>query len=252
MTSIEDAAPTPYKKPPIVEAVLALHFFEPVPVKAIETFAAKRKSKFPRSEDLIEMEFETNLKDSYKNRSRKIGQKLYSVDGSRIIIFQGNQFALIHLAPYTDWDCLFAETRDHWETLTKIVKHKKIRHFSTRYVNRIDIPVSGNDGDAVTLEKFFKIGVLVPATAKSYRLENFSTRMTLVSPDGAYRFLIQFSDVPSPLIDHMSFTIDIDLITSGEHPLKEDEAWEFLRSLRQAKNDIFEACITDETRKLFE
>jgi uncharacterized protein (TIGR04255 family) len=251
MTTPAGVPQPPYKKPPIIEAVLAIHFSEAVPVKVIDAFAAKRKAKFPRNEDLIETKFETNLKDSHKNSSRKVGVKLSSADGSRVIMFQSNQFALIHLAPYTDWDCLYDETREHWEALTKILKYRNIAYFSTRYVNRIDIPVSGDNG--VDLQKYFHIGVTIPpTTANTLRLENFATTMTLSAPDGAYRFLMQFSTVPSPLIDCASFLVDIDLITSGTHPKRDDDAWAFLKSLRRAKNDLFETCITDETRKLFQ
>lgn len=219
-------------------------------MKVIDAFAAKKKAKFPRNEDIIEMKFETNLENTHKNTARKVGLKMSSADGSRVIIINSDQFALIHLAPYTDWDFLYNETRDHWESLAKILKHKNINYFSTRYVNRIDIPVDGDVG--VDLQKYFNIGIAIPSPAKSLRLENFGITTTLVAPDGGYRFLIQFANVPSPLIDCMSFTIDIDLITSGTHPKKDDEAWEFVKSLRGAKNDLFEACITDETRMLFQ
>jgi uncharacterized protein (TIGR04255 family) len=217
----------------------------------IDAFAAKRKARFPRSEDLVEMKLEINLKDSHKNSSRKVGVKLYSSDGARVIIFRGDQFALIHLAPYTDWDCLYDEAREHWETLAKILKHKNIAYFSTRYVNRIDIPVDSVDG-GVDLQKYFNIGIMIPLAAKTLRLESFATTTTLVAPDEAYRFLVTFSSVPSPLIDCLSFLVNIDLITSGAYPKKDDEAWAFVKSLRSAKNALFEACITDETRKFFQ
>lgn len=251
MTSPPMTPSTSYKKPPIVEAVLAIHFPEAVPFKIIEAFAVKRKAKFPRSEDLIETKFETNLKDTHKTGVRKVGMRLHSADGSRVIIFRGDQFALVHLAPYTDWDCLYDETREHWEALAKILKHKNIAYFSTRYVNRIDIPVDSNN--SVDLQKYFKIGVMIPTVpTHALYVENFATTTTLVDPNGAYRFLVQFSSVQSQLIDCMSFSVDIDLITSGTHPKKDEDAWFFVKSLRQAKNDLFEACITDETRKLFQ
>lgn len=248
-TSMTPPCP-PYKKPPVIEAVLAIHFSEPVPIKLIDAFAIKRKAKFPRREDVIEVQFEATAKDAHKKGSRNVGVKLHSADGSRIIIFRGDQFALIHLAPYTDWESLYNETREHWETLAKILKHKNISYFSTRYVNRVDVPLAGNAG--VDLKTYFNIGITIPPTTKILRLEHVEMRTTLVAPDGTYRFLLQFATVPSPLIDHMSFTIDIDLISSGNHSKKDDEAWEFVKSLRKAKNDLFEACITDEARKLFQ
>jgi uncharacterized protein (TIGR04255 family) len=40
--------------------------------------------------------------------------------------------------------------------------------------------------------------------------------------------------------------------TGGAIPAREEEIWEIVGSLRSKKNQIFESCITDETRKLFQ
>ena len=42
----------PYSRPPIIEAVLALHLTDPVPEKKIAAFARKLKRKFPWEERL--------------------------------------------------------------------------------------------------------------------------------------------------------------------------------------------------------
>ena len=62
--------------------------------------------------------------------------KLYSADGSRII-YLGDR--LVHWLHILIGIALYAETREHWETLSKILKHKNIAYFSTRYVNKKSI-----------------------------------------------------------------------------------------------------------------
>ena len=240
-----------YKKPPVIEAVLAVHLAESASVKAIETFAVKRKAKFPRSEDIIETKFETNLKGIERKESKKVGMKLTSADGSRVIILRSDQFAVIHLPPYVDWESLYEEAREQWKNFSKILGHRSISRFSTRYVNRIDIPVV--QGGGIDLQKFFNVGVLVPSPLEgNYRLQDFNSTLALASQSASYDVLLKFLSVQSPLIDYASFMLDIDLITKGVLPSKEEDAWAVVNSLRKAKYELFESCITDEARAIFQ
>ena len=115
----------PYEKPPIIEAVIAMHFAVPLEIKSIDAFAVKRKARFPRIEDMLEMKASFDTK---ANRSasvmKKIGRKLHSSDDARVIIIMPAQLAVIQRAPYTDWDTLCSEAREHWKSLTKIVKRR--------------------------------------------------------------------------------------------------------------------------------
>ena len=44
--------------------------------------------------------------------------------------------------------------------------------------------------------------------------------------------------------------LDIDIFRTEDLPGNEAQLWELLEQLRQAKNMVFEACITDQTRRL--
>ena len=46
--------------------------------------------------------------------------------------------------------------------------------------------------------------------------------------------------------------LDIDLFREQEVPQSEELIWEYFEQLHRTQNEIFEACITDETRRLFE
>ena len=97
---LNDPTP-PYNKPPIIEAVIALHFVAPLEQKDIDTFARKSKKSFPFSEDIIEMStiFNPQTKQQASN-VRKIGNKLNSADRTRLIIaFNSTQFGVIQQAP---------------------------------------------------------------------------------------------------------------------------------------------------------
>lgn len=241
----------PYEKPPIIEAVIAMHFAVPLEIKSIDAFAVKRKARFPRIEDMLEMKASFDTK---ANRSasvmKKIGRKLHSSDDARVIIIMPAQLAVIQRAPYTDWDTLCSEAREHWKSLTKIVKRRDLSHVSARYVNRIDIPVDINGH--VDLHKYFNIGLSLPPYVQAMALQMFHVNCSLIHASGQYKYTLNVASTPSPLIDYMSFTIDIDIATIGVVPQNEEKMWELIGSLRQPKNDLFELCITPETRKLFQ
>jgi uncharacterized protein (TIGR04255 family) len=242
----------PYNKPPIIEAVIALHFSTPMELKSIDAFALKSKTRFPHSEDMVEMSASFNPQANQSTSNiKKLGRKLSSLDGSRVIIILPLQFAVIQRAPYTEWDTLCGEAREHWNVLSKIIKHRALTHVSTRYINRVDIPVDTNG--TVDLHKYFTVGLSLPPYAQSMALQAFHVNSSLLHPSGKYRYALQFTSItPSPLIEHMSFTVDIDLATTELIPQSEDKLWEFVGSLRQYKNELFESCITPETRELFQ
>jgi len=64
--------------------------------------------------------------------------------------------------------------------------------------------------------------------------------------------IINTASVPSPLIGYASFALDIDLIRDYEVPQADDDLWAYLSEVRRIKNSIFESCVTDKARALFE
>ena len=250
--AIPAGAPAPpYVKPPIIEAVIAIHFAVPLEQKSIDAFALKRKARFPRSEDVVAVSasFDTQAKRTASS-IKTIGRKVSSSDGARAIIIMPAQLAVIEQAPYTDWDTLYGEAREHWNAFTKIVKRRDLSRVSARYINRVDIPVDMNGH--VDMHKYFNAGLSLPPYAQSMALQMFHINCSLLHASGQYRYTLQLASTQSALIDHMSFTIDIDIATTGAVPQNDEKMWELIGSLRQPKNDLFESCITPETRKLFQ
>ena len=147
-----------YNKPPIVEAVIALHFSTPLTMKEIETFARKSKKSFPVIEDVGQIMF--NVQAKQKPTAQKTGHKLSNADRTRYIMIQPLQFGVIQHAPYAGWDAFYKEAHGHWQALKKIIKHKAVSRVSTRYINRIDIPAAV--GTLIDLSKYFTIGLSLP------------------------------------------------------------------------------------------
>jgi uncharacterized protein (TIGR04255 family) len=171
----------------------------------------------------------------------------------RLILIQPVQFGVIQQAPYSGWNSFYDEARTYWNDLKSIVSPtpaSRTSRVSTRSVNRIDIPVE-LDGQ-IDLSKYFRVGLSLPDYATTMALQNFVVNCSLLHANGQFINVLQFAAIPSPLIDHLSFTVDVDVATIGAVPRHEDRLWELIGCLRSYKNDLFESCITDDTRKLFQ
>jgi uncharacterized protein (TIGR04255 family) len=48
-----------------------------------------------------------------------------------------------------------------------------------------------------------------------------------------------------------SIVLDIDLYRDTNPPQEDSEIWSFFEILRERKNEVFEACITEKARELF-
>lgn len=65
--------------------------------------------------------------------------------------------------------------------------------------------------------------------------------------------VLNSSSMPlSPLVGFTSLLLDIDISRDINLPKKDDAIWELLDQIRSHKNSIFEKCITDRSRALFD
>jgi len=58
--------------------------------------------------------------------------------------------------------------------------------------------------------------------------------------------------VPAPILDHASFVIDQDIAKEVDPPQSDEAIYELLNQIRVRKNNVFEACISNRARELFQ
>lgn len=241
----------PYSRPPIVEAVLALHFADPLSEKEIVALTRRLKRKFPWEEKLNQVTANFDMATGQATSSlASLGSKLDSLDRSQIVMIQPGFLSAIQRPPYTSWSALYGLAREQWDVLKKVRSFSKLAKISTRFINRIDIPVPKDH--VLDLPQYLVAGISLPEFAQKKSLTNFYINCALLDDDAKFINVLQLAATPSPLIDHLSFTIDIDISSNLPVPLREDELWVFIDGLRDRKNQLFESCITDQTRALFQ
>ena len=153
------------------------------------------------------------------------------------------------LAPYNGWESFEPWVRKNWKIWRKITKYTKIKRIGVRYINRIDIPAK--TGDIIDIEDYLTV---FPKYPEPHLLTSF-TKYTIqiegpFSIEGFY-LIINTNVVKSPLIDHFSIVLDLDLSPQEGIPQKNDKIWEMINQMREYKNNAFEMCITDKARELF-
>ena len=98
-------------------------------------------------------------------------------------------------------------------------------------------------------EQFFNVYPHIPdilGPMIQYSLETQS-----YVPDVGCVLTLNSAAVPSPLIGHRSFVVDLD-IGKDNPPQNDIDIYDLINRIRVEKNRAFEACVTDRARELFE
>lgn len=82
----------------------------------------------------------------------------------------------------------------------------------------------------------------------------FSPKQYTVTSSGNYKgvnLFLNLGVVPSPLILHSSYLIDIELSKGADLPSRDEAIRSMFSDFRVLKNELFENLITDKSRELF-
>jgi uncharacterized protein (TIGR04255 family) len=237
-----------YKRAPITEAVVELRFAQPQPQDVLE------KTADLVAKDYFYDELEQTVNFSLEANKAKVetlweGKKLSSLDRADIVFFRRTAFVCSRLAPYTGWEDFIPRAQKAWTLYRKNAGLTDIARIGLRYVNRIDIPV--RDGEIIKIDDYLNYVPRSPE-ALSQPMTTFlvQSNRPLGADDCSVALLS--TSVPSPLISTLSFALDLDVYREVDVPKREDDLWALINRMREHKNFIFESCVTDRARALFE
>jgi uncharacterized protein (TIGR04255 family) len=152
------------------------------------------------------------------------------------------------LAPYPGWDGFFRRFVRDWTIWKKSAGYRKVGRVGVRYINRIDIPLAGRP--VIEETEFLNVYPHIPKELGPTNA--YGVQAVLPILDINCRLTLNSSVVPSPLLNHVSFIIDQDIAKEVDTPQSDENLYELLNAIRLKKNEIFEACITDRARELFQ
>lgn len=239
----------PYARPPIIEAVIELRFAATSSQPVIEAAARRLRDDylFSDQENVVQFKLEP-MAQKAEPSTLWLGVKLSSMDRTDSVLFRQDAFICSRLAPYTGWDDFFARTVRAWEVWRKSAGYTALSRIGVRYVNRIDIPL-GNE-TLVQTEDYLNI---FPKSPDDLVTPMSGYAMQVTRPLGVDDCVLTLNTatVPPPLIGFASIVLDLDVFKETSLPQRDDEMWSLLTRMRGYKNRIFESCITDRARALF-
>lgn len=178
------------------------------------------------------------------------------ISGDRRRMFYANLdgFAFSVRAPYEGWEQFRDEARRLWRTYESVSALKYVTRVGVRYINRLDMPRESDGG--VRIENYTKIYPEVPDTfpPAGGLMTMFFLQVQVPQPDIGGVVVVNSTPQAPTTERAISVTLDFDLFSERvEEPWdaeNDDSIWDFLETLHERKNAIFEASITDETRRL--
>lgn len=247
-----------YLKPPITEAILEIKFQEKVSEAALKKIKSRLMKTYRNVEDQLQVGFSLKVQSSMSGLNSAAmnqsvaGFRLTSDDGADVIIVQRDGIINSRLAPYNGW----AQFSQRIRTILDVCRtnefgqHKIVR-VGMRYVNRLDIPApqgtSIDPGDWLNLGLYFSEPGTFPGEVSGYTVAAFFPLTNEISSS------VRSGTTEAQLIDHSSLLLDIDLFVTGRYaPKNDNDLWELCGRLHEQKNALFERCITDNARTLFD
>jgi uncharacterized protein (TIGR04255 family) len=236
----------PYRRPPVIEAVIDIQFSDALGQRDLERIREKFKKRYPvaAARQNVEVLFGPH---GAAAKASPVGYQLTSGDGVDIVLVQINGITTSRLPPYPGWEQLFERATDNYSRFTKVAGRRAITRVATKFVNRIDIPVEKLNGRQVS--DFVTIGIGIPdGIAES--VSTYSMTATFIDFVSKYLVMIETGMAPQALLEHISFDFNIDVSLAQQIPLKMDDVWDVIAQFRAVKNRIFEESITDALREI--
>lgn len=242
-----------YSRPPITEAVIAIKFDSPISSKNINSANTKFTKHYPQHQAVTNYNVQVEISRGHvekptTNVKGLDGHRRSTDDMTQLLVMWPSSFSISQLAPYVGWDSFLNRFIRDWKTWKRTVKYQKISGIGVRYINRIDIPFA--EGSILEHENYLNVYPKLPEYFPS--VDSYAIQTVLPLNKIGCRLKLNSSVIPSPIPDHLSFIIDQDIVNNSNPPQKDDAIIDLLNNIRVAKNDVFESCINDQTRALFQ
>ncbi len=118
---------------------------------------------------------------------------------------------------------------------------------AVRYINRFEFP-----HPVTNLDTYLTVLPTAPSILSLAPVETFLIQLRSRHEDLDARLVLNEAIVPPRDGNHLSLVLDLDVFQEGRLGPADERIWENLDVLHQRVEDAFEACITDETRKLIQ
>ncbi len=244
----KDKSPNRYSKAPLSEAVLDIRVELPdeIALRDLRGVQIGEEEMYPRQEDNVLVVGQMSMGSQIGASAQQThnGYRFVSHDNRQIFQARLDGFTFSRLSPYETWESFRNEARRLWEIYRPIAKPKIIKRIALRYINRLDLPLPIKD-----FKDYLKtIPEISPDMSQG--LSGYFMQLQLPQSDLEAMLHINQTLIPPPGPNLVSVVLDLDLFCKDNIPSEDIDIWKQFEVLRNRKNEVFEACITNKTRRL--
>jgi uncharacterized protein (TIGR04255 family) len=242
-----------YLKPPILEAIIDIQVRPDTNVlteDALKLFLERTEGKYSTVTPInqVTFGFDTSNAASPKQHQQPPTMIGWRCAGNGAIVqLKANGFTFSRLPPYTDWDSFKADAHAAWNEYKLLIDAKIIGRYAVRFVNKINI-----EHQQIELFDYLnlypKLPTDIPQDVGGLFMQLRMPQNDLGTNASA---VINTALAPPDQPAKIALVLDIDLFCETEVAVENDDVWLRLDTLRERKNKLFEACITDKARELF-
>jgi len=229
-------------KAPIAEAVLDIRVevADEEIQQQIESFHEKIKGEYPEKKKKNTIQAHVDLEEkSVTSRNDVTGFQFFSQDGKNVFQVDLDGVTVNRLKPYEDWGTFLTRAKKLWEMYQQGFQITKIKRLALRYINHIPVK-RGED-----MDDYFTAPPRIPKDLPQVIAGYFSKTVFRNENKKIIGQVTQTSFESSP--DCFSAILDIETIRTYEDN-QGVNIWDDFEELREFKNRIFFASITDKTK----
>lgn len=242
---------TRYKRPPITEAVIECRFATPMNLERLQKLKDGLSATYSVLEEVHQIQFQMTIgKGKPSVNDDLLGYRMFSMASTGVITITLSAVSYARLAPYGGWDSFSSEFMNTFERMKALLGHQPLMRIGMRYINRLDIPVE-QESSLVRIENYLTIHPEYPGKDLPPLTTWTMQSVFHLTQVGCYA-AVTVASVASPVPQRTSFLLDVDISRETNVPQNDREIRELLALMRDEKNRVFEACITDATRRLFD
>ena len=234
---------------PIVEALIDFRVNIPTEfnVQIFSSLGSDFASKYPKRESLTSGNIEFRIEDGKpvvkSNVDKGIQGYIYkSADGKDVAQFRMDGFTFSRLNPYTSWEQVFGEASKLWDLYCSKAASDPVTvtRIAVRYINRLDIPALEDLGE------YLKAPLKIPEELPQ-EISEFLVRVVIHESELTANIIQALDKSTKP--NYVGVILDIDVYKQNQNGFDITNVLSEFTKLRDLKNRIFFASITDKMGK---
>jgi len=165
--------------------------------------------------------------------------------GPEVVQFRVDGFTFSRLEPYTNWEEVFGEAFRLWEIYLNLASPKQLSRIAVRYINRMTVTGSRKIGD------FLAAPPMIPKPVPP-NIRDFLTRVHVEDKSRNSAAVIVQALEPQFDPNVMSLLLDIDAYNELTIVPTDPNLPVLFQRLRELKNEIFYASVTEECVEMYQ